>query len=212
MMMLGHYRQPNEPAVLTNINSLIVDRKLSTAEGNGEEDLSVVLEETDNAITAAEYTRAIRWLKALVLGVLVLSAAGIALVVYFYLKTSEENDFEDQFEDYATNVLGSIGKSLGLTLGAVDSMVYNVVSHVHSSDSEQTWPFVTIPDFGVRAAKVLSLSEVIFMQFYPLVSNDERKRWENYTASHNQWVRFSRKMKVWMLMHTLTSTMKLHFP
>jgi hypothetical protein len=181
-MMLGHRRLSNEPVR----NSPIVDIKLSAAEEGTGEDLSVVSEEKDSAI-APEYTRAIHWLRALVLGVLVLSTIGIALSVYFYLRNSEKNEFEKQFDDYATKVLGHLGKSLGLTLGAVDSMVLNIVSNVESI--EKTWPFVTIPDFGVRAAKVLSLSDAIFLQFYPLVSNDERKRWENYTASHNQWVR-----------------------
>jgi hypothetical protein len=87
-------------------------------------------------------------------------------------------------------VLDDIGKSLYLTLGTVDSFVVNIVSSAGNTD--EAWPFVTVPDFAVRAAKVLSLSDAIFLTVYPLVSGDQRSNWENYTSENKQWVSLAR--------------------
>jgi hypothetical protein len=106
--------------------------------------------------------------------------------VYFYLKISEEDEFEHNFHENAELILRAIRKNLVLTLGVVDVMAFNMVSSARSSGED--WPFVTIPDFGVRAAKVLALTEVAFLAVHPLVSDEEREQWENYTASNNNWV------------------------
>jgi hypothetical protein len=117
---------------------------------------------------------------------MIFSALGGAYGVYFYLKISEEDEFKHTFHENAELILRAIRKNFALTLGAVDAMAFNMVSSARSSGED--WPFVTIPDFGVRAAKVLALSEVAVLAVHPLVSDEEREQWENYTASNNNWV------------------------
>ena len=40
----------------------------------------------------------------------------------------------------------------------------------------------------MRASKIRSLSKAVYLNIYPVVKNDERLAWENYTAFHHEWV------------------------
>jgi hypothetical protein len=141
--------------------------------------------EKEPALAKTE-TNTIRGLKLLVLLVLSISAIAVALTVYFYIRASETRDFEDQFEDDATKVLAAIGASLDSSLAAVDAFVVSIVSYAKATN--QTWPFVTIPDYAVRAGKIRSLSNAVVIGTYPLVKTEDRKEWERYTAENNYWV------------------------
>jgi hypothetical protein len=124
-------------------------------------------------------TNTIRGLKLLVLLALSLSAVAVALAVYFYIRASENREFEDQFEDDATKVLAAIGASLDSSLSAVDAFVVSIVSYAKATN--QTWPFVTIPDYAARAGKIRSLADAVVIGTYPLVKSEDRKEWERYS-------------------------------
>jgi hypothetical protein len=40
----------------------------------------------------------------------------------------------------------------------------------------------------VRASKIRSLSKAVFLNIYPLITDENREAWENYTSTHNGWV------------------------
>lgn len=76
--------------------------------------------------------------------------------VYFYTSNSEQEHFESAFQESTQKVLDSIGKAIERTLGAVDSYATTLVSHARATN--QSWPFVTFPDFAVLTEKTRSLS------------------------------------------------------
>jgi len=80
----------------------------------------------------------------------------LLLVFNSILRILKKKNFEEQFLDDAHKVLEAVGSSLYLTLGAIDALVDSMISFAHYTN--QTWPFVTIPDFAVRSAKIRSLS------------------------------------------------------
>jgi hypothetical protein len=143
-------------------------------------------EEPEEPGLAKNETNAVRGLKLLVILAMTLSAIGVALAVYFYIRASENRDFENQFEGDATKVLAALGNSLDSSLAAVDAFVVGIVSYAKATN--QTWPFVTIPDYAVRAGKIRSLSDAVVIGTYPLVKTEDRKEWERYTAENNYWV------------------------
>ena len=143
-------------------------------------------EEQESVHLAQKENKKVHSLKAVVLGALAVSALAVALAVYYYIKNAEEDDFEKSFGDDATKVLSSLGSNLDLTMEAIDGFVVNIMSFAKATN--QTWPFVTIPDFGLRAGKVLSLTGAYIMNLYPLVENGEREAFEHYMATHNEWV------------------------
>jgi hypothetical protein len=136
---------------------------------------------------ANKETKMVGRLKIVVLLVLMFSAIGVALSVFFYVRNSELDAFEESFNSDGVKVLSSLGANLDLTMEAMDSFAVSILSYAR--ETNQTWPFVTIPDFAIRAGKLLTLSSAFYVNTYPLIYNqDQRKEWEQYTASHNQWV------------------------
>jgi hypothetical protein len=136
---------------------------------------------------ANKETKMVGRLKIVVLLVLMFSAIGVALSVFFYVRNSELDAFEESFNSDGVKVLSSLGANLDLTMEAMDSFAVSILSFAR--ETNQTWPFVTIPDFAIRAGKLLTLSSAFYVNIYALIyDQDQRKEWEQYTASHNQWV------------------------
>jgi len=131
-------------------------------------------------------TRKLFWLRLIVLGVLVVSTVSAALAVYFYVSNSEEDDFEEYFRDAASKVFEAIGSTLALSLGALDTFAVNQVSFARYTNA--TWPFVTIPDYAIKAAKIRSLSKAILVSQYHLVRTEDKAKWENYSIQNDAWV------------------------
>ncbi|CAB9525293.1 Receptor-type guanylate cyclase gcy [Seminavis robusta] len=137
---------------------------------------------------AQKEQKAVSCLRLVLLAVLVVSAIVVSVVLYLYTSAKETNEFESQFESDSFKVFESLGLHLDLTLGAADSFVFKMISYAKASSNQ--FPFVTIPDFGVQAAKVLSSSAFFYMGTYIKVANDERVDWENYTsdATNTYWL------------------------
>ena len=80
-----------------------------------------------------------------------------------------------------------IGASLAYTLGGADAMVVSMGNYANANN--QTWPFVTIPDFGVRADKIMGLTNAVYIAMVMYVAPGQRYKWQNYSAEHGpQWV------------------------
>jgi hypothetical protein len=54
---------------------------------------------------------------------------------------------------------------------------------------------VTVPDFEVRSSKIRSLSRALYLTLSPIVTVDQLRRWENYTAFHHQWINESLRVQ-----------------
>lgn len=53
----------------------------------------------------------------------------------------------------------------------------------------QTWPFVVVPDFAVRAEKIRSLANAVYVNTYHVVRREQRDEWQNFTAATgNTWI------------------------
>jgi hypothetical protein len=110
-----------------------------------------------------------------------------------YTSGVEQQSFKDAFAIDANKVLEAIGNSLDKTMGAVDAYAVSLMSSVRATN--QTWPFVYIPDFPVRTAKVLSLSESIYIGVFPIVTRETRSEWEAFSLEYAKWVNISMKIQ-----------------
>lgn len=149
-------------------------------------------EETREAIAKRE-TSFVRCMRLLVLSVLVSSTILVAFAVFFFLRSAEQRHFDEAFNYDANKVLDAIGGGIDLTLTAVDSLVVTMVSFARFSNS--TWPFVTVPDFELRAAKTRILSKSVIISQYLVVEKHQRTDWEAYAAENNAWVNESISMQ-----------------
>lgn len=79
------------------------------------------------------------------------------------------------------------------TLGSLDALQNHLVAWARGTN--QTWPFVTVPNFYVQAAKIKLLSDVGYIMVNPLVTNENRREWEDYVVANQGWVNESMKVQ-----------------
>jgi hypothetical protein len=139
----------------------------------------------DNDFSRKETKDVIR-LKLLVMLILIASASTIAAWVFRYISRSETSQFESKFGYDSSKVIQTIGSSLERTLGLLDSFSVTMISYAR--DLNETWPFVTLPDFGVRMAKLLPLTDAFVVVVLPIIHSEKRKEWEEYAILHDDWV------------------------
>jgi hypothetical protein len=135
---------------------------------------------------AKRETRDVWRLKFIVLAVLAASASAVASTVYFYLTWSQDASFEKQYEEDYQKVKHAIGASLDKTFGIMDSVAVTWVSAARMTN--QTWPFVTLPDFAVRMSKLVPLTDAMNMNILPVVVPEQRQAWEKYAATNLGWI------------------------
>jgi hypothetical protein len=135
---------------------------------------------------AKKETRAVGWLRVCVVVVLVCSAAAVALMTHHYISKSESDQFKSQFEDDAKKIFGAIGSSIDKTLSVYDNIAVSLVSHARYAN--QTWPYVVMPNFALRVAKLLPPSAAITVNVMPIVTPENRARYEAFTAANDYWV------------------------
>jgi hypothetical protein len=140
----------------------------------------------EDKILGNALNRQVLGIRLLVVLVLVVSTVTVAVLVFYYIDKQEDTAFEESFVSDANKVLVSLGSKLDLTMGALDSFVVGLASYAKESNS--TWPFVTLPDYAVKAKKTKNLSNAVVVSFYPLVTNETRLDWEAYTGPNNYWV------------------------
>jgi hypothetical protein len=131
-------------------------------------------------------TKNVFHLKLVVMLILVVSASTIAASVYRYISQTETSQFESKFGYDASKIFQSMGNSLERTLGSMDSLAVTMVSYAR--DLNDTWPFVTLPDFGVKMAKLLPLTDAFVISVLPIIYPEKRKEWEEYSLLHHGWV------------------------
>ena len=135
---------------------------------------------------AAEENKYVKRLRLMVITMMLASTIGVAFAVFRYVTHTEQKSFESSFDDDSDKVLESIGSALDQTLGAVDNYLTGLVSFARYTNA--TWPFVTLPDYAVRMAKLRSLSKAILVTQYHYVTGDERADWEAYSVENDAWV------------------------
>lgn len=160
-------------------NSFSTDADGTVNKGERDDD------ENEEAIAKRE-TCFVRCMRLLVLAVMVSATAGVGYAVYWYLNKSEAGTFERDFQADSAKVMASIGTNMDLTLTALDSFVVTMLSFARATNA--SWPFVTFPNFEVRASKIRALSKAVYLSNYVRVSGEQREDWEAYADENNAWL------------------------
>lgn len=124
--------------------------------------------------------------KMLAFSVLILSAVAVCTWVYLYTTGKEEEAFDARYHNDATKVVESIGTTFKQTLGSTDAFITQLVAYARYSNS--SWPFVTMPAFGIHATKLLKLSRAFYFSVYPFVKPGQVDQWLDYTNKTNGWI------------------------
>jgi hypothetical protein len=144
-------------------------------------------------LLAKDETRSVNRVRIYVGAVIVLSTLTMALTFYFFVRNSEQKTFERSFTADANKVLNGIGDSVKANLAAMDSFASNMVSI--AKQTNQTFPFVTIPKFAIKASKLLSLCHGFTLSTQPVVAVNQRTKWEAYTKQSHEWVNETKQIQ-----------------
>mmetsp|Transcript_21372 Transcript_21372/g.50809 ORF Transcript_21372/g.50809 Transcript_21372/m.50809 type:complete len:1202 (-) Transcript_21372:132-3737(-) len=131
-------------------------------------------------------TRNVNSSKMAVLAILFLVTIGVCLAVYFITSNGEEAEFQTTFEGQADKVLTSFQGILEQKIAAIASL--GVTFTAFAQANNDTWPFVTMNDFQQRAASAKGLSDAYFLELLPIVTDDDREKWEEYSVENKGWL------------------------
>jgi hypothetical protein len=124
-------------------------------------------------------TREVLSVKLLLIGTLILSAAGSGCMAFIYLRAIEVKKFESAFKNDVRIIRQSIATGIEESLLALDLIATNLL--IYARSTEKTWPNVTLPGFPEVAAKssITCMNVQIFTAV--VVNPDDRLKWEQYS-------------------------------
>ncbi|CAB9504323.1 Receptor-type guanylate cyclase gcy [Seminavis robusta] len=139
-------------------------------------------EHNDDEALAHEENRWVFWLRFLTTMVLLSVAIAVCLVVYFQGRASEQNDFEQDFSDLGDKLVTSFESLVDQRFGIIENFAMGETSYANGS-----WPFVTPPDFFLRAGSLVMLCQLMFIVLVPKVTFDQRPQWDQYVQQNMAW-------------------------
>jgi hypothetical protein len=155
--------------------------------------------------------RAVVRMKVLVVLTLVSAATALGLVTYILTSREEDDNFRSavstaftlscrfsrepanqylfdlQFEDYVTELIEVSHAEAANVFGIMKSLSVAATSlALYKNDT--TWPNFSIPHVAQRMIKSRELSRSTLIALSPVVEEDKRSAWEDYTFSTQEWV------------------------
>ncbi|CAB9501057.1 Receptor-type guanylate cyclase gcy [Seminavis robusta] len=158
---------------------------------------------------AKDETKRVAKFRLLLFCLLVGTAVAVSLVAYILTKRGQQEDFEGNFYSHASKVIETFETEAANKRSAIVSLSRQITSHANFAN--ETFPFVTLPDFEMRARLTLELAEVIAIMFLPLVTRENLKEWERYSVANQQWYWEGMALQERFTGHNATTTGVEHF-
>ncbi|KAL7565588.1 hypothetical protein ACA910_014300 [Epithemia clementina (nom. ined.)] len=127
-------------------------------------------------------TRAVHILRLLLVLVLASTATLVSLGVYRYTQQEESDKFELKYQDNAQKIVQTFQDAVERRLGAINSLSTAVTSFAWHTN--QSFPFVTIPDFALRGSDLRIQADAFVIHYMPLVTDENRLEWEEYALTN----------------------------
>jgi hypothetical protein len=135
---------------------------------------------------AKKDTTAACQLRVLMVTLFLVMSVFVPVIIFVTTRDNEQESFESEFDALATKVVDSFDFNMARKLGAIDSLDISITSYAVGTNS--TFPFVTLPDFDLRAANTLALADTFSVLFVPLVTQANRAKWETYSVENEAWI------------------------
>ena len=135
---------------------------------------------------ASAENRAVKRLRAWSKCALVASAVIVSVAVYSNTRHAQQSQFSQTFHDSADKLMDAYQQKLQQRLQIMDSLAVDMTSLAKTIGD--SWPSVTVPDFGERTESTRALIGASAIWWTPLVTSETREQWENYAVQHQQWI------------------------
>jgi hypothetical protein len=130
-------------------------------------------------------TNAVFRLRLLVFLVMMLAAFTISVTIYLITSGAEQDEFESQFDGAANKVLETFNNVVEEKVAAISSLAVAIIAH--GVDHSRDWPFVTLSSFQQRSSTARKLADALFVTISPIVSDENRKEWEDFVATDDSY-------------------------
>ena len=140
---------------------------------------------------AVEESRKVFRARVVVITILIAVATTISTSVFFFTRKAEENEFDAQWQGNSLQILRSFKEIVQEKLSAIS--IFPVSFTAYARANNHTWPFVTMNDFQQQAAIPLRVSNALYTHLMPIVSLEEREKWEEYSIQNKGWIEESRE-------------------
>ena len=153
--------------------------KLSLAE---DDNISLQMEH----VTGGKDSKTAARLRVLVIILFITLIVVVPTALYLTTRKTEVNGFENAYRRLASKVVDSVEFHLASKLTSLDSFRIAITSHAISSNA--TWPYVTNPNYDLRANSAREIGAMLSVNFHALVTENNREAWENYTMENIDWL------------------------
>jgi hypothetical protein len=153
--------------------------------GTSEEDAQHI----KNALARQETKQVFR-LRVLVILVLFAAAASISASIYMIIQNANMEEYQLQYEGTANKLVDSLQDVLA-EMAAISGIAVATTADVLQfySNSNESWPFVTMSNFQQRAGSARRISGAIYVSINPIVQSNKLSDWERYVLSDaNSWM------------------------
>ena len=138
-------------------------------------------------------TQAVKRLRWLTIGVLVIVAAVCCASVYVYTRNVEKASFDEEFASSGLKVIDAFQDDSFRKLDALHSLSNTLTAY--TLDENVTWPFVTLDSSAQILAPYLSLAGAASITILPVVPADQRAQWEAYSVKEQGWIEKDYKIR-----------------
>jgi hypothetical protein len=151
------------------------------------------------ATLAKKETNAANVLRVLVAFLLVATALLSSALIFVFASMDNKERFDADYQANALKIIDSFQDSVERRLGSINSMASSITSHALATN--QTFPFVTIPNFEVRGSDLRVQAGAMVIYWSPLVTDKTRAAWEAYAFKNRAQINVafeeeSRRLKI----------------
>eukprot|EP00522_Entomoneis_paludosa_P005525 CAMPEP_0172451200 /NCGR_PEP_ID=MMETSP1065-20121228/9326_1 /TAXON_ID=265537 /ORGANISM="Amphiprora paludosa, Strain CCMP125" /LENGTH=1301 /DNA_ID=CAMNT_0013203121 /DNA_START=227 /DNA_END=4132 /DNA_ORIENTATION=+ len=133
-----------------------------------------------------EETKAVHRLRLLMIVTLFGVAMILSILVWYFLKETEQSEFEDSFQAKGTKLVSGFRGDAFQKMQALDSLSTSLTNY--AAVANLTWPLVTIQNSHEFLSPYLNLANAASLRIQPVVAARERAAWEAHTEMHQEWV------------------------
>ena len=135
---------------------------------------------------AQKETRVVRFMKALVVAILLAATAAVMSGVYLYTRNDQVSEWEETFQGYAQQIRDTVHRNAQHKLEAIGAIALQI--QTYALNNNRTWPNVTVPYFEEIILTTKSLTNAYGVQLFPIITNENRAEWEAYSVQHRYWI------------------------
>jgi hypothetical protein len=142
----------------------------------------------EKEFVASEYRVIATHLRVIVVALFVGLFVTVPVAVYQISRNNEEESFEATFLGISSKVIDNVEFQLARKLNAMDSLRIALTSQGSNMPNNQTWPFVTVPDWDLRGNNVRDAGALLSIALHPKVTQDNREEWKDYVQENLGWL------------------------